>query len=286
MEPETAAIIVSPKEVRLGSIPVKDPDMLIQRATEYATKLAAIINKQKLYSVIKPKNGKARKYVWCEGWTTLGALLGVVPVEDYCRELADNKGYEARVNLVRTSDGMVVGAASAEVRFAESKWRGRDSYALRSMSLTRATSKAFRLSFSWIMKLAGYEVLPAEEMEDGWEEGKAAQAEVATAKVDELTELVEARKRVNGNTLLCQWPASHNGFYALVTGNKAVLQTVSARFDAEMKAKYNEDRQGYIVAAGKVEIVRDICDFIGVEFCEVNKNPLAKENHAANTAKV
>jgi hypothetical protein len=32
------------------------------------------------------------------------------------------------------------------------------------MAITRATGKAFRLGFSWIMQLAGYEVVPSEEM--------------------------------------------------------------------------------------------------------------------------
>jgi hypothetical protein len=32
------------------------------------------------------------------------------------------------------------------------------------MAVTRATGKAYRLAFSWIMNLAGYEVTPAEEM--------------------------------------------------------------------------------------------------------------------------
>ena len=32
------------------------------------------------------------------------------------------------------------------------------------MAITRATGKAFRLNYSWIMALAGYEPTPAEEM--------------------------------------------------------------------------------------------------------------------------
>jgi hypothetical protein len=46
----------------------------------------------------------------------------------------------------------------------EPTWAKRPGYARRSMAVTRATGKAFRLGFSWIMTLAGYEVTPAEEM--------------------------------------------------------------------------------------------------------------------------
>ena len=38
--------------------------------------------------------------------------------------------------------------------------------ARRSMAQTRATGKACRLAFSWIMALAGYEPTPAEELPD------------------------------------------------------------------------------------------------------------------------
>jgi hypothetical protein len=46
----------------------------------------------------------------------------------------------------------------------ERTWSQRDAYARRSMAITRATGKAFRLGFSWIMTLAGYEPTPWEEM--------------------------------------------------------------------------------------------------------------------------
>lgn len=35
---------------------------------------------------------------------------------------------------------------------------------MRSMAVTRATGKAFRLGFSWVMVMAGYSPTPAEEM--------------------------------------------------------------------------------------------------------------------------
>jgi hypothetical protein len=90
-------------------------------------------------------------------------MMGVLPreVEVYERENGD---FEATVELIRTSDCAVVGRASSIVSSDEKLWKGRERYARRSMAVTRATGKAYRLGFSWIMSLAGYEPTPAEEM--------------------------------------------------------------------------------------------------------------------------
>ena len=171
-------IVPAHVDVRLGSLPIRNPAQLVQQATELADVLADIINKQHLFTVIRN-----RKYVMCEGWTTLGAMLGIIPVEEYCRPIEN--GFEAKVKLLRASDGGQVGGASAECTFKEHTWKDRDSYALRSMALTRATGKAFRLSFSWVMKLAGFEATPAEEMigTQGSGSVEAAQ-EVAKGKIE------------------------------------------------------------------------------------------------------
>ncbi|GAG97072.1 unnamed protein product, partial [marine sediment metagenome] len=75
--------------------------------------------------------------------------------------------------LIRISDGAVIGKASALVGMDEKDskgkltWGGRNEYARKSMAITRATGKAYRLGFSWIMTLAGYEATPAEEISEG-----------------------------------------------------------------------------------------------------------------------
>ena len=40
-----------------------------------------------------------------------------------------------------------------------------DEYAVASMAQTRAVGKAFRLKIGWLLKIAGYETTPAEEMD-------------------------------------------------------------------------------------------------------------------------
>jgi hypothetical protein len=273
--PAGEQIIVHPT-VRLGSLVLRE-DQVIARASQIAKQLAQIVNRQKLFTVI---NGK--KHVWVEGWTTLGAILGVTPVEEWCRPVPDANGFEARVHLVR-GDGSLGGAASAQCTTDETRWQGRDSYAVRSMAITRATGKAFRLSFAWIMKLAGYEPLPAEEAEMDRSEQKQAQQDTMETKLRESVERVEAQKAQGAvPTLFCQWPETHNGHYAFLTGSKKVTTEVAGRLGSDCKAKWNEEHQGFYVASGRIALVKEICELSGIQFHELKPNPLAKEQASAS----
>lgn len=154
-----------PRGLQLGTLWVASPQAVVSRASEIATTLAEIVEKRKLYVVIRQ-----RKFVRVEGWSTLGAMLGVLPREVEVLE-RDNGDFEATVELVRASDGAIIGRGSAICGLDEKTWANRPRYARRSMAITRATGKAFRLGFAWIIQLAGYETTPAEEM-DGVIEGE------------------------------------------------------------------------------------------------------------------
>ena len=139
----------------------QSPNGIITKATAIADALAPLIEKKKLYKVIGPK-----KHVYVEGWNTMLAMLGVFPSVEYSRKIGDSPiVYESRVVLKHVS-GVVVGAGEALCSADEGNWSSKDEFQLKSMSQTRATGKAARLSFSWIMGLAGYEGTPAEEVAD------------------------------------------------------------------------------------------------------------------------
>lgn len=135
-----------------------DPAIIIERASKVATVLADVLKKQGMSQVIA-----GRSYVKVEGWTTLGAMLGVFPVTEWTRELEN--GWEARV-LAKTRDGATVGAAEAECLSTEANWRNRESHHLRAMAQTRATSRALCMPLRFIVALAGYQSTPAEEVQD------------------------------------------------------------------------------------------------------------------------
>lgn len=155
---DTAIMPVAPATVSLGTLQAASASALVEGARAMAGALADVIERQRLATVIQ-----GRKHVNVEGWTTLAVMLGVVAREVQTTE--QDGIYTAVVELVRMSDGACISRASAECG-EEKPWNTRPRYARRSMAQTRATGKACRLAFSWIMALAGYEPTPAEEMPD------------------------------------------------------------------------------------------------------------------------
>jgi len=163
----TLAVHETPEAVSLGLVRANSPTDLVLRATEAANALSDVIENKRLYSVISGK-----RYVRCEGWTTLAAMLGFLPREETVAR-RDDGTYEASVALVRITDGTVLTRASAECGMDEPTWKSRPNYARRSMAVTRATSKACRIALSWVMALTGYEVTPAEEVPHDGNRGRA-----------------------------------------------------------------------------------------------------------------
>src|SRR3990167_759532 len=151
---ETALVI---HEEQAVSLLTGAPKERVQQATEIANALSPVIEQQKLFATIS-----GRRHVLYEGWTTLGALVGVFPKVIWSRPIEN--GWEARVEA-GTMSGAVVGAAEATCSRDENNWKDRDDYALRSMAQTRAGAKALRMPLGFIMSLAGFDATPAEEID-------------------------------------------------------------------------------------------------------------------------
>ncbi len=139
-----------------------NPESIIDRATLVSKRLADIVKQAKL-SV----NISGRDYVKAEGWSAMIAMLGVFPASVWCNRLDrknDEIAYEARVVLKHIS-GSTVGEGQGFASSLEGQGWSRKEFSVKSMAQTRAVGKACRLSFSWIMALAGYAATPFEEME-------------------------------------------------------------------------------------------------------------------------
>src|SRR4030067_2653754 len=76
MDRETGEILPRAPSVPRGVIHGESPKGLTAVATEAAEELARVIHSRKLYSDIQGK-----RYVRCEGWTTLATMMGVLPRE-------------------------------------------------------------------------------------------------------------------------------------------------------------------------------------------------------------
>lgn len=154
-EPGTEVAVAGPSNLFRS----EDPAEVLSRAQATADALMPVVREKGLIS-----NIQGREHLRVEAWTSLGAMLGVTPVCVWTRKLED--GWEARVEA-RTLDGRVVGAAESECLRAESTWKDRDDFAIRSMAQTRATSKALASVLRFVATLAGVEGTPAEEMPSG-----------------------------------------------------------------------------------------------------------------------
>jgi len=110
-------------------------------------------------------NIQGRQYPKVEWWTTAGASLQLFPVEESCRRIDrrdGSYGYEAKIGVYRS--GQLVTRGSAICMNSENNWGNRDEYAVRSMAITRATAKAYRIGLSFLAVLAGLEPTPSEEV--------------------------------------------------------------------------------------------------------------------------
>lgn len=135
-----------------------------EQALKVAELLQRFVKEKKLTANIKGKD-----YPLVEAWLFAGSQLGLYPILTGIKDLStpDEKKYMASVEVRRISDDKPLSKGIAICSNKESSKRLFDEYAILSMAQTRAEGKAFRMLLSWIMKAAGFEATPAEEMDFG-----------------------------------------------------------------------------------------------------------------------
>ena len=109
-------------------------------------------------------NIRGKQYPKIEWWTSVSASLGLFPRVLYSKRLDRDSeiAYEAKVEVHR--NGQIIASGEAMCSNREDRWRNADEYAIKSMSITRASGKAYRIPLSFLAVMAGLEVTPAEEM--------------------------------------------------------------------------------------------------------------------------
>jgi len=124
-----------------------------------AGKLKNFIVGQKLYTDIKGKN-----YAYVDGWQFAGFLTGLNAIIKKTINLSTDKEMKWKAVAELYLGDKCVGRGDALCSNKEEKKKSFDEYAILSMAQTRAIGKAFRNKLGWVMKLAGYESTPSEEM--------------------------------------------------------------------------------------------------------------------------
>jgi len=134
-----------------------------KKAMEEMKELVQIIAKQCVGPnfIAEIKNKRYPKVEW---WTTMGATLGLFPVVIYSRRLEreDEIAYEARVEV--RHGNAVIAAGEALCSNTEPTWKDSPEYGIKSMSITRATGKAYRIPLSFLAVMSGLAPTNAEEI--------------------------------------------------------------------------------------------------------------------------
>ena len=131
---------------------------------DLAKDLAKFIKDNKLSTQVQGK-----EFVNVEGWQYAGSRLGIVPIVEHVINVSTDQElkYQAKVTLYDLRHGTTVGAGFAICSNKESGKKFYQEFAIASMAQTRAVGKAYRNILAWIIRAAGYEPTPAEEMEYG-----------------------------------------------------------------------------------------------------------------------
>jgi hypothetical protein len=159
-------------------------------ALRLATELQKFVAANKLTSNIQGK-----EFPNVEAWQFAGGLLGLSSmlesIDDRSTEVEIK--WHATVQVIHLATGNIVGRGFATCSNKESTKKFFADYAICSMAQTRAVGKAYRLALGWLMKAAGYEATPAEEMSDvGTGAEVVQQAPAAPAMTATATPAVEA----------------------------------------------------------------------------------------------
>ena len=147
------------KEIELKRYDIDKPVEVVK----VANVLKNHIVKHKLYTAIQGKN-----YAHVEGWQFAGFLLGTFAKIETVESLSNNSEIKWKANASIYRDDKVIATGFSLCSDKEQKAGKKvrtDEYAVLSMAQTRAIGKAYRNSIGWVMKLAGYEGTPKEEMQ-------------------------------------------------------------------------------------------------------------------------
>ena len=198
-----------------------------QQMARMAAILKIHIAKNELYMITKDKKtGKEKAYVYVEGWQFAGGMLGLKPIITKVEELSENK-WRAEAEIINRRNGEIEGRGIAICSKKEAKKTMFEEYAIVSMAQTRAIGKAYRNILGWVMKMAGYEGTPAEEMKGEPIEMNNIEDETKVPPKANLTPLertiADIRENKNKKTLL-NWLVQVDTSKAWTESQKRVLR--------------------------------------------------------------
>ena len=251
-KPYDSTELTIPKS-HLEKFGIHDPGQVVELAKE----VNKYVKDQQLSTVIQQK-----QYVLVEGWQFAAGLLGLTgkvvsfenksdyePVEFKWTVKGKNgqtfqkshktKGYKyfATAQFVRhiekqdgSSQEMVMSQGYAMCSNEEVKKHTFDEYSILSMAQTRALGKSARMSFAFLIKAAGYEPTPAEEMEDVHEAEQQASEQPLPEDIDNtIYTFTESQQ-------LADWANEQKEYHKNLTFTTKVRDQIKKLKDGEVAA--------------------------------------------------
>jgi len=200
-----------------------------------SNELSRLIIEKKLTTNIQGKN-----YVNVEGWMFCGSALGLNPVITEVTDLT-RRGtepgqveikYMAKCEVRNINTGQLVATGVAICSNFEHSKKRFDEYAILSMAQTRAIGKAYRNLLAWLMKAAGFEATPAEEMDFAVEALKKPSQtvqEVVAEIVEEGDDLDKIKMEIAKATKVKQLTDLYFGYKQLFDSDPLMMKLLSMK---------------------------------------------------------
>lgn len=198
--------------------------------------LAKLIKEKGLSSNIQGK-----QFVNVEGWQFAGASLGLMPIITETTDLT-RRGtepgqveikYMAKCEVRNINTGQLVATGVAICSNFEHSKKRFDEYAILSMAQTRAIGKAYRNLLAWLMKAAGFEATPAEEMDFAVETPKkpsqTVQEVVAEIVEEEEVDIDAIKAEIANCTKVKQLTDLYFGYKQLFDSNEMLKRLLSMK---------------------------------------------------------
>lgn len=169
--------------------------LTMSKAKKVSKELIGFVDTNRLSVNIAGKN-----YLMTEAWQFVGetqlgltaVVIGcdqVAPTDDGMKELK----YKAEV-IIQNSQGTIISRGFAYCSNFENKKKKFEEYAIASMAQTRAIGKAYRNILGWIVKLAGYEGTPSEEINSEQMESDLAKKKQEVLKALNDHDIIQGNK--------------------------------------------------------------------------------------------
>jgi len=181
-------------------------------------------------------NIQGKQFVNVEGWQFAGASLGLMPIITETTDMSkeDEIRYSAKCEVRNITTGQLMAVGIALCSNKEKTKRYFDEYAILSMAQTRAIGKAYRNLLAWLMKAAGFEATPAEEMDFAKDDApkKTQVVEVMAEEVPIEIDRVQLIKDIAAVTRMKDLTEVFFAHKAYIESDEALMMLMKSKKDA------------------------------------------------------